>query len=103
MAEVTSVIDASQRLNAVIAKTQKQIADAREIDAKTDQVRATVERQASNAAEIRSQRLDDEQYREDLILQQRLDDEARQRNFDALDAANLDRDLPRGSLVDILA
>ena len=103
MAELPTTIEASQRLNAVIAQSQQRVEQARELDAKATDTRLAIEARLRNTANIKKARNDEEEFRKELLLQQRLDDEIRQLNFDAIEAKNLGRNLPRGSLVDILA
>ncbi|MCW9034466.1 MAG: hypothetical protein OQJ97_09615 [Rhodospirillales bacterium] len=103
MAEVPITIEASQRLNAVVAQSQQLVAEARERNTKAVDARADIAERLRDTANIKKARDDEEEFRLELLQKQRIDDEIRQQNLDAIDAGRPDRTLPRGSLVDLLA
>lgn len=103
MAEVPVVISSSERLNEVIRQAQVRLKDSRQADARIDRARAQNDARLEKATDADRLRQEDLEFRQELELQRQRDLDARIREFDTADAASRDRNLPRGSIVDILA
>jgi len=103
MAEVAPVISASARLNEVVRQAQVRKRDGEQTDDRINVIRVESESRARETAIANQQRLDDIDFQRELDLQRQVALDARIRDFEATDERERARDLPRGSIVDVLA